>query len=51
MSWALYPAKLGENKMRWKTRGERMTEGRTPKEVIQYELRGKQDIGRPLKRF
>jgi hypothetical protein len=40
-----------ENKEKWKEHRDRMTESRIPKLILQYQPKGKNDIGRPKKRW
>jgi hypothetical protein len=40
-----------ENKGKWKQHIDRMTETRTPKFILQYQPKGKRDMGRPKKRW
>jgi hypothetical protein len=40
-----------ENKQKWKQHIDRMTETRIPKFILQYQPKGKRDMGRPKKRW
>jgi hypothetical protein len=43
--------RLEENKEKWKQHIDRMKETRIPKLILQYQPKGKRDIGRPKKRW
>jgi hypothetical protein len=43
--------RLEENKEKWKEHIDRMTETRIPKLILQYQPKGKRDIGCPKKRW